>query len=168
MIRAVQKEDIPEITVLVRESFMTVAESYGITKENAPRFTAFSISEERLCQQLEEHRPMFVFENEGRVLGYYSLQLLKDCACELNNLAVLPESRHQCIGGQLLQHAFDTAKRLGCTLMHIGIVEENTVLRKWYEAHGAVHTGTKKFDFFPFTCGYLIKELQGDAQPRYE
>ena len=38
-------------------------------------------------------------------------------------------------------------------------VEENTVLRKWYESFGAVHIGTKKFDFFPFTCGYLQKEV---------
>ena len=43
--------------------------------------------------------------------------------------------------------------------MNIGIVEENTKLRKWYEQNGAVHTGTKKFDFFPFTCGYMVKEL---------
>ena len=35
------------------------------------------------------------------------------------------------------------------------IVEENTVLRKWYERNGAVHIGTEKFDFFPFTCGYM-------------
>ena len=32
-------------------------------------------------------------------------------------------------------------------------------LRNWYEDNGAVHTGTKKFDFFPFTCGYMVKEL---------
>ena len=24
-----------------------------------------------------------------------------------------------------------------------------------YEQQGAVHTGTEKFDFFPFTCGYM-------------
>ena len=28
--------------------------------------------------------------------------------------------------------------------MHIGIIEENQVLRKWYEAYGFVHTGTEK------------------------
>ena len=28
-----------------------------------------------------------------------------------------------------------------------------------YEQNGAVHTGTKKFDFFPFTCGYMVKEI---------
>ena len=43
--------------------------------------------------------------------------------------------------------------------MNIGIVEENKRLRKWYEDNGAVHVGTKKFDFFPFTCGYMKKEL---------
>ena len=39
--------------------------------------------------------------------------------------------------------------------MDLSIVEENTVLRAWYESYGAVHTGTEKFDFFPFTCGYM-------------
>lgn len=32
--------------------------------------------------------------------------------------------------------------------MSIGIVEENTILRKWYEDNGFIHIGTKKFDFF--------------------
>ena len=46
-----------------------------------------------------------------------------------------------------------------CTNVIIGIVEENRVLRKWYEENGFVHTGTKKFDFFPFTCGYMEREI---------
>ena len=44
--------------------------------------------------------------------------------------------------------------------MNLGIVEENTRLREWYARYGFVHTGTKKFDFFPFTCGYMTRELQ--------
>ena len=40
-------------------------------------------------------------------------------------------------------------------MINLGIVEENRVLRKWYERNGAVHTGTEKYDFFPFTCGYM-------------
>ena len=43
--------------------------------------------------------------------------------------------------------------------VNIGIVEENKVLRKWYELNGAKHVGTKKYDFFPFTCGYMKKKL---------
>ncbi len=43
MIREVKREDIPTCVNLIRSSFITVAEEYGITKENAPRFTAFAI-----------------------------------------------------------------------------------------------------------------------------
>lgn len=31
--------------------------------------------------------------------------------------------------------------------------------RRAGEAHGFVRTVTKKFDLFPFTCGYMRKEL---------
>jgi ribosomal protein S18 acetylase RimI-like enzyme len=79
--------------------------------------------------------------------------------CELNNLAVLPEHRHEGIGAKLLAHAFETAKEQGFTKVKIGIVEENQVLRKWYENFGFVHVGTQKFEFFPFTCGYMEKSL---------
>ena len=50
-------------------------------------------------------------------------------------------------------------KELGFGKMKLSIVEENKVLRKWYEDHGFVHVGTKKFDFFPFTCGYLERSI---------
>ena len=80
------------------------------------------------------------------------------CNHKLNNLAVLPEYRHKGIGKQLLNHAFRTARDMNCKVLNIGIVEENVVLRKWYEQNGAIHIGTKKYDFFPFTCGYMKKE----------
>ncbi len=79
--------------------------------------------------------------------------------CELNNLAVLPEYRHAGIGKKLLEHAYESAEKVGCKVINIGIVEENVVLRRWYEQNGAIHIGTKKFDFFPFTCGYMKKIL---------
>ena len=91
--------------------------------------------------------------------GYYSLLMQDNNECELSNLAVLPEYRHCGIGKKLLEHAYVSAKDQGCKLINIGIVEENKTLRKWYEENGAVHTGTKKFDFFPFTCGYMEQEL---------
>ena len=75
--------------------------------------------------------------------------------CELGSLSVLPEYRHRGLGEELVRQAIDSARGAGCTLMKLSVVEENTVLRRWYERLGAVHTGTEKFDFFPFTCGYM-------------
>lgn len=70
---------------------------------------------------------------------------------------MLPKYRHHKIGYQLLKHAFEKAIELNCSKISIGIVEENAVLRKWDEMYGFVHTGTEKYDFFPFTCGYMEK-----------
>ena len=160
MIREVKREDIPTCVDLIRSSFMSVADKYGITKENAPRFTAFAVSDDILYWQMDkEHRPMFVAEEDGIICGYYSLTIQENGECELNNLAVLPQYRHQGIGQQLLEHSYSYAKSTGCHVMNIGIVEENTILRKWYEQNGAIRIGTKKFDFFPFTCGFLKREL---------
>lgn len=56
-------------------------------------------------------------------------------------------------------NSFEIAKKLGCATMNIDTVEENMVLRNWYETFGFAHIGTEKFDFFPFTCGYMKKNL---------
>jgi GNAT superfamily N-acetyltransferase len=160
MIREVKREEIPKCVSLIKKAFLTVADEFGFTEENAPRFTAFATNEERLLWQMDgEHRLMYVYEDSGVLYGYYSLLIQDNKECELNNLAVLPEYRHKGIGKQLLEHAYSTARENGCKLMNIGIVEENVKLKKWYEDNGAVHVGMHKFDFFPFTCGYMKKEL---------
>ena len=160
MIRAIDFTDITECVNVIRESFLTVADDFGFTVENVPRFTAFATTEERLTWQMEnEHRPMYAYYGDGKIVGYYSLAAMDEHKCELNNLCVLPSYRHNRIGEELLKHAFDTAKSLNYTKMHIGIVEENKVVKQWYEMMGFVHIGVEKFDFLPFTCGYMEREL---------
>ena len=160
MIKEIQQTDLTDCVKVIRESFVTVAEEFGITEENAPRFTAFATTEERLNWHLNgEQRPMYGYVLDGNIVGYYSLLLLENSECELNNLAVLPAYRHDGIGARLLSHAFEKAEELGCTKMKLGIVEENRVLCNWYEKFGFVHVGTRKFEIFPFTCGYMEKEL---------
>ena len=161
MIKEIDRIDIPECVAVIRNSFMTVADELGFTAENAPRFTAFSISDDKLYDQLDnEHRLMVAYcLDNGKIIGYYSLLLQENSQCELNNLCVLPEYRRNQIGAALLNDATIRAKKMGCVKIKIGIVEENRVLRKWYEDKGFIHIGTRKFDFFPFTCGYMEKNL---------
>ena len=159
-LRRMSLEEIPECVQVIRKSFQTVADEFGFTVENAPRFTAFATDEGRLYYQFhEEKRPMYVYLVGKKIVGYYSLALRDDGSAELGNLSVLPEYRHKGIGAKLMTDAMLRAKAFGKTVMKLSIVEENQVLRKWYEGFGFVHTGTQKFDFFPFTCGYLEREL---------
>ena len=160
MIRDVRREELPACVWVFRNSHQTVADAYGFTVENAPRYVAFATDEKRLLWHMDsEHRLMFVDEEDGVIRGYCSLLLKKDHECELGNLSVLPEYRHQGIGTALLKHSIGVARKQNCRVMRLSIVEENSVLRSWYEKNGAVHTGTEKLDFFPFTCGYMMIDL---------
>ena len=168
MIREVKREELSVCADLIRKSFQTVADEFGFTRENASRFTAFATTEERLIWHMDgEHRLMFLDEEDGRICGYYSLLLREQGECELGNLSVLPEYRHSGIGGNLLRHAMKKAAEHDCSVMNLSIVEENTILRKWYERYGAVHTYTEKFEFFPFTCGYMKIMLQKTGKVKY-
>ena len=159
-IREMEMEEIPECVNVIRTAFKTVADELGFTRENAPRFTAFATDDTRLQYQfLVEHKPMYVYLHEGKIVGYYSLAMLDNGSVELNNLSVLPEFRHLGIGEKLVKDAIEKAKSFDKEKMELGIVEENKKLRMWYESLGFIHTGTKKFDFFPFTCGYMEMRL---------
>lgn len=108
---------------------------------------------------------MFAYlDGQGRIIGYYSLHMEENGECELNNLCVLPAYRHALVGEKLFSHAVKTAGNCGCNKMKLGIVEENKKLRAWYERLGAKHIGTEKFDFFPFTCGYMEKAINSAAK----
>lgn len=71
MIRKVKREDIPECVKIIKNSFMTVAEEFGFTVENAPRFTAFATTEDRLFWQIYVLIPKGIdVTNWAKLLGH--------------------------------------------------------------------------------------------------
>ncbi len=160
MIRELSFEEIPECVKVIKAAFKTVADEFGFTEENAPRFTAYAMCDDRLKYQFaEEHKPMYVYILNGKVVGYYSLALLENDEVELNNLSVLPEVRHRGIGQKLLEDCMERVKAMGMKKLKLGIVDENVRLRKWYESFGIKHVSSVKYDFFPFTCGYMEADI---------
>lgn len=157
LIRDAREEDISEIVSVIRAAFKTVADDFGFNEENSPRFTA-SYDRKIRYHLLVENRPMRVYIKDGKIIGYYSLAISDDNV-ELNNLSVLPEYRHKGIGERLVEDCFEEVLKNGKHKVKIGIVEENTVLKKWYEGFGFEHKGTEKYDCFLFTCGYMEKTI---------
>lgn len=143
---------------IIHKSFQTVADEMNLTKENCPSHTAF-MPIEKLISQFANNTPMFLYQYNGCFAGYFSLSI-NDDSVELNNLAVLPEYRHLGIGKELVDYAITYSKNiLGANKIKIGIVEENTILKEWYEKLGFVHIGTKKFEHLPFTVGFMEIEI---------
>lgn len=158
MIKEISKDNIPECVKVIKDSFLTVAKQFDITPQNAPRYVAFSTTSDKLSKQYNNGRKMFAYFDNDKAAGFYSLEFF-DGECELNNLCVLPEYRRKGIGGELIKHSFAEAQKHGAKKMKISIVEENSELKRWYESYGFVFTHSEKYDFFPFTCGYMEKEL---------
>ena len=147
-------ESLPAYLEVIHRSFKTVADEFGLTLENCPKHTSF-MPIYFLTTQMEWGWHMFGMVQDGNAIGYMSLSKEGDSVYELHNLAVLPEFRHQGFGKAMLDFAKETVKNLGGDTIKIGIIEESTILKNWYQANGFVHTGTKKFDHLPFTSGYL-------------
>ena len=159
IIREINRNDLDECLQVIHQSFKTVAERFGLTKENCPKHTSF-IPIYFLETQMNWGWHMFALCSGEKLIGYMSLSKEDDATFELHNLAVLPEHRHIGYGKMLLDYAKDKVKSLGGSKNKIGIIEESSILKNWYIQNGFVHTGTKKFDHLPFTSGYL--EWVGD------
>ena len=76
MIRKVSREEIPECVRVIRRSHQTVADEFGFTAENAPRYVAFATDENRLIWHMDqEHRLMFVDEEKAmKLLDTYTFE----------------------------------------------------------------------------------------------
>ena len=159
MIRPAAFEDLPVCLAVIRRSFATVAEEFGLTPENCPTHTSF-MPLEKLQKHFDWGWQMFMLLEENVPVGFYGLSEKENGRFELHNLAVLPEYRHRGYGRQLLEDAKRRAMEQGGTALEIGIIEEHTVLKNWYRANGFVPVGTKSFPHLPFTAGYLICPLK--------
>jgi ribosomal protein S18 acetylase RimI-like enzyme len=130
-----------------------------LTRENAPTNGAF-IKPDDLKALLEKGIILIgVFENEEQV-GFVAIEKSKEeKTFYMEKLAVLPEFRHQGIGEEILDYVFDFVRSNGGEKVAIGIINENTVLKKWYERYGFKETGIKQFTHLPFTVCFMEKEV---------
>lgn len=153
-IRVALEQELARCAAVLREAFGTVARGFSLTQQNCPTNAAF-ITDERLTEEYRMGREQFVLCAGEEIIGFAELTIKDGQTVELGRLAVLPEHRHEGGGALLLDYAKNRARALGAQQITIGIIEENTRLRRWYEAHGFVHTGTKHFDHLPFTVGFM-------------
>jgi len=146
--------ELEAILDVIHRSHATVAAEFGLTCENCPKHTAFLPLIFLQTQRSWGWIMAGLYDGEALV-GYVSLSDAGEGTWELHNLSVLPEYRHNGCGKMLLDFAEATVKDAGGSRIKIGIIEENTRLRRWYEANGYLHTGTKKFEHLPFTTGFM-------------
>lgn len=154
-IRVEDPDQLEICLFIIQQSFKTVAQEFHLTKENCPGHTSF-MTIEKIKKQFNAKKPMFLYETKNEYVGYFSLNKRGEKSYELDHLAVLPNYRNLGIGKAMVQYAKEfVSDAYNGNQLKIGIIEENIVLKEWYQELGFIHTGTQKFDNLPFTVGFM-------------
>lgn len=160
IVRIHQPEDLSEALNVIRKSFMTVADDFGITKENAATNPAFA-TEEQFQEYMKKDLTLYGMIKNSTVIGCIVVEKAadRDDCYYIERLAVLPEERHKGYGQSLLDFAVRTVVQSGGKRIEIGIINRHEVLKKWYLDNGFTITGTKKYDHLPFEVCFMAMDL---------
>ncbi len=154
MIQQVEEKQLFDCLDVIHNSFLTVAEEFGLTKDNCPTNGAF-MPLLRLQNNFRKGDLMYAVIIDTNIVGFVQLTEKENGVWELEKLAVLPDYRHNGYGKQLIDFARNKVKQIGGCKITIGIIEENNRLKKWYLSNGFIHTGTRLFHHLPFTVGFM-------------
>lgn len=102
---------------------------------------------ENFRYELEENEfsHCYVYEEEGRILGYSMMWILFENA-DINNIAVLPEERRKGIALKLMEHMEEEAVKEGAEFLHLEVRVSNEAAISLYKKLG--------FEFLRLRKGY--------------
>jgi len=143
---------------VIREAFSTVAVSFALTAETAPTHPAF-IDEARLGQLKNKGAMLFGVFLETQQIGFVAVEKSDEAIYYLEKLAVLPPYRRQGVGTKIMNFACSYVRQIGGTKLSIGIMNENTMLKRWYQDYGFLEIGSKKYQHLPFSVCFMEKSL---------
>lgn len=147
-----------EIAALIRQSFAGVADMLGLTRENCPTHVAFLPEEKLLVPLLQPGARCLGIRGNGRWVGFVAVAPYRD-SYEITRLAVSPEHRHKGYGKALLDAACAAARAIGLDEICLGMIEGNTVLKRWYMSQGFVPGEPFRPLGLPYTVCGMSKKL---------
>lgn len=160
-IKKINKSQLQQALSVIHRSFATVADEMGLTAENCPRHPSF-MPAEALERKFADGYAVFGCFINNEMVGVAALSTVHNepAYAHLHHICVLPGFRHKKLGKRLLEFAEKQAIKAGCQTLKIEIIEDNTVLKKWYLQNGFIETATSKMETLPFSVGYLEKNIK--------
>ncbi|MDO7789078.1 GNAT family N-acetyltransferase [Desulforamulus aquiferis] len=147
---------------IIRKSFATEAENFGLNEKNAPTNGAF-INETTLFNIFKDAKTFGVYL--GTVpIGFFALKHAKLGTYYLEKLCILPNYRHNGYGKDILNYCEQYVLKNRGVRISIGIINENSILKEWYINNGYYEIETKKIGHLPFTVCLMNKELTSESE----
>ncbi|MGE5397212.1 MAG: GNAT family N-acetyltransferase [Chitinophagales bacterium] len=153
-IRKTHFEELGLCVSVIRQSFITVSEEFGLTLQNCPTNGAF-VQVERLIADWNQGAGLYGLYCNEELIGFMELKRKDLKVFELEKLCVLPQHRHLGNGELLLDFARKEVTRMGGNKIMIGIIDNNTRLKEWYLKHGYIHVNTANLAHLPFIVGLM-------------
>jgi ribosomal protein S18 acetylase RimI-like enzyme len=143
---------------VIREAFATVARDFNLNEANCPTNPAFT-GIEKLKEMKAKGVKLFGLYIDNRQVGFVAVEKADESVFYMERLAVLPEARHAGLGKKLMDFAFQYVKKERGAKISIGMINENTLLKKWYQNYGFVETTVKTYPHLPFTVCIMEKSV---------
>jgi len=162
MIRQVTKQDdFDQLAKLLNESYLTVVDNFGITKENCPFHNAY-INGDNLKSKLIPIREFYCLEDNTKPIGFIIIEKSENekDTYYIEKLAVHPDFRHKGKGKQIMEFAENRINELGGKRISVGLIDENKQLKDWYKSQGYKEIGAKMFDHLPFNVCFMEKYIE--------
>ena len=153
-IRQAAISDAEKLTKIIRDSYQTVANRFGLNHSNCPKHPS-NCTNEWINSDFERGVTYFILVTDGKEAGCIALEKADHELCYLERLSVLPEYRNRGFGKSLVDCVFHEAKMRGCKRISIGIISEQLELKNWYSRVGFREGVTTSFDHLPFDVTFM-------------
>jgi N-acetylglutamate synthase-like GNAT family acetyltransferase len=157
-IREANSADVSLLSGLIRESFGDVAGRFGLTLENCPKHPSHC-TDDWIENDFARGVTYYILESNSTAVGCVGLEKANSDFCYLERLGVLPQARRKGFGRALVDHVISQANLYGAKQISIGIIADDTQLRRWYQRIGFIEGETKEFDHLPFRVTFMTYEL---------
>lgn len=159
VIREIKDDEVDSSARVISNSFSTVAREFNLTPQNCPTNPAF-ISTEELQRLKSKGIRIFGLFKLGIQIGFVAIERSAEKTYYMEKLAVDPHYRHHGYGRMLMDYVIDFVRTNNGKKLSLGIIDENHVLKKWYNDYGFKETGCKKFAHLPFIVCFMEKEIE--------
>ena len=154
------EKELLQCVALMRDAFGTVAKEFCLTEVSAPTNAAFTTID-NLQSHLQHGMTLYGMFFGSKLVGCVAVKKSKADALVfyMERLAVAPEERHRGYGDKLLGFAMEKIQEKGGMTASIGLMDNNSKLKEWYQSKGFVQHDCRRIAGLPFKVCYMSRSV---------